>query len=214
MATYKKPYKADLFDLYVKWKALPSIYRGASAETLEKIGIDEPTVFELLSIKTQAQFAAQYDVDIGTLTDWNKRIDKENLLEPFRSSAFRKIVRNVFFSLAIKQAKEPTSAGTRLLAELSYGKYRPIEDPPKVTTVEEDAEKEKFQLIRQDIWDKAMRTLDLSYSEEALAETERLEKIDQARWFPESVTEPTVKEKKFELSEEVKEKIRRAKLDL
>lgn len=55
--------------------------RGQPEPVLQKMGMDDPEVFELLKIKTQTEFAEQYGIkDLGTLTDWNKIIHKEGLL--------------------------------------------------------------------------------------------------------------------------------------
>ncbi len=57
---------------------LPSGYRGLPAEILEQHGHDDPLLKELEGIKTQTQFAQRFGIkDLGTLTDWNRKIDWE-----------------------------------------------------------------------------------------------------------------------------------------
>ncbi len=116
----KEPYKSRLFDMYIHWKSIPAIYRGSPAELMEKIGIDDSTALELMGLKTQAEFAAKFKVDIGTLSDWNKRINSKNLLKPFYSDTLKKVVSNAVASLAINQVKNPTPAGIRVLNDIAY----------------------------------------------------------------------------------------------
>jgi hypothetical protein len=65
---------------------------------LEKFGIEEESAFELLAIKTQLEFSKIYKVDVGTLTDWNKRLEQDGLVKDINSWA-RKLTPNVIFAL-------------------------------------------------------------------------------------------------------------------
>jgi len=77
----KKPYKKQEFDTYVAWKSLPAYFRGKPREFLEKFGIKNEITILLLSIRTQKEFAEKFGInDLGTLTDWNKKIEKEGLV--------------------------------------------------------------------------------------------------------------------------------------
>ena len=67
----KDPYKKQVYETYALWKSLPSFLKGQPRVALEKFGIEEETMFELLSVKTQLDFSKKYEVDTGTLTDWN-----------------------------------------------------------------------------------------------------------------------------------------------
>jgi CheY-like chemotaxis protein len=114
----RNPYKASEFNRYVLWKSIPSILRGASSEYLEKIGLDSQAIFEFSNITTQAEFAKKYKVDMGTLSDWNKRISEERLLVSYDLDNLGKMVRNVVTSLAVKQLKDVTPAGTKVLVDM------------------------------------------------------------------------------------------------
>lgn len=95
----KSVYRTQDFETYVIWKSLPSILRGQPRQVLEKQGIDDELAMELLQIKTQKDFAVKYGIkDQGTLTDWNKKIEQEGLLENINSWA-RKLTPNVIYSL-------------------------------------------------------------------------------------------------------------------
>jgi hypothetical protein len=94
----KDPYKAQVYTTYALWKSLPSFLKGQPRVALEKFGIEEETMFELLSVKTQLDFSKKYEVDTGTLSDWNKRLEKDGLTKDLNAWA-RKLTPNVIFAL-------------------------------------------------------------------------------------------------------------------
>lgn len=94
----KEPYKQQTYETYALWKSLPTFLKGQPKMSLEKFGIEEDILFELLQIKNQKQFGQEYQVDSGTLTDWNKRIQKDGLIKDINSWA-RKLTPNVVFAL-------------------------------------------------------------------------------------------------------------------
>jgi hypothetical protein len=50
----KDPYKKQVYETYALWKSLPSFLKGQPRVALEKFGIEEETMFELLSSKDSA----------------------------------------------------------------------------------------------------------------------------------------------------------------
>lgn len=87
------------FEAYIAWKSLPVFLRGQPKAVLNKMGVDDDITIHLLQIKNQTEFAKEFGVkDLGTLTDWNKRIEKEGLLDDINKWA-RKLTPNVVFSL-------------------------------------------------------------------------------------------------------------------
>lgn len=94
----KDPYKKQVYETYALWKSLPSFLKGQPRVVLAKFGIEEEAVFELLSIKTQLDFSKKYEVDAGTLTDWNKRLEKDGLSKNLNAWA-RKLTPNIIFAL-------------------------------------------------------------------------------------------------------------------
>lgn len=92
-------YRKKEFEAYVAWKSLPSFLKGQPEAVLKKTGMDDEAVLELLTIRTQTEFAARFGIkDLGTLTDWNKRIENEGLLDGVYAWA-RKLTPNVVFAL-------------------------------------------------------------------------------------------------------------------
>jgi hypothetical protein len=82
------------------------------------MGIDDEIAIELLQLKTQKDFAAKYDVkDLGTLTDWNKRIENDGLLDGMNSWA-RKLTPNVLLALYKTATKEGKAKEVKAWFEL------------------------------------------------------------------------------------------------
>lgn len=111
-------YKTRDFSSYVLWKSLPSFLKGQPRAVLEKFGISDEVMLQLLEIKTQTEFAHRFGVkDLGTLTDWNKRIEKEGLLTSINSWA-RNLTPNVVFALYKNVSKNGRAHEVRAWFEL------------------------------------------------------------------------------------------------
>lgn len=111
-------YKKQDFASYVLWKSLPSFLKGQPRIMLEKFGITDDATIELLSIKTQTDFASRFGIkDLGTLTDWNKRIEKEGLLISINSWA-RTLTPNVVLALYKNVSKNGKAQEVRAWFEI------------------------------------------------------------------------------------------------
>ena len=87
------------FEMYKVWKSLPPMLKGKPVVNLRKFGIEDEDLLSLLQIKTQTEFAEHYGVgDLGTLTDWNKRIRDEGSHDDIHLWA-RQLTPNVMFAL-------------------------------------------------------------------------------------------------------------------
>ena len=114
-------YKKQDFDSYVLWKSLPSILRGQPRQMLEKFGIDDETAIGLLEIKTQAEFAKRFNIkDPVTLSDWNKRIEKDGLIQGINGWA-RKLTPNVTLSLYKSITKNGKASEVKAWYEIVEG---------------------------------------------------------------------------------------------
>jgi len=113
----KRPYKNQTYETYALWKSLPSFLKGQPRAHLEKFGIDEEITFELLKTKNQAQFSKEYNIDVGTLTDWNKRLEKDGSTRDLNSWA-RKLTPNVVFALYKNITKNGRAQEVRAWYEL------------------------------------------------------------------------------------------------
>lgn len=111
-------YRKQDFNSYVLWKSLPSFLKGQPKVMLEKFGIADDVTIELLSIKTQGEFATKFGIkDQGTLTDWNKRIEKEGLLTSINSWA-RSLTPNVVLALYKNASKHGKAQEVRAWFEI------------------------------------------------------------------------------------------------
>jgi hypothetical protein len=114
-------YKRQDYESYAMWKALPSVFRGQPRMVLEKLGIDEDVMISLLEIKTQAEFARRFDIkDPATLTDWNKRLEKEGLVPRINEWA-RKLTPNVIGALYRNVSKNGKAAEVKTWFEIVEG---------------------------------------------------------------------------------------------
>lgn len=89
-------YKHQEFAMYRVWYSLPAFMKGKDATFLkEKMGFEDDTMVELLQIRTQAEFAKKYSVNLGQLSTWNKYIDAN--YDPFQEikAWSQKLIKNV-----------------------------------------------------------------------------------------------------------------------
>ncbi len=114
-------YKTQEFESYVMWKSMPSILRGQPKQVLEKFGIDDELTISLLEIKSQTEFAKRFGIkDISTLTDWNKNIEKEGLIQDTNAWA-RKLTPNVLLSLYKTITKDGKAGEVKAWYEIVEG---------------------------------------------------------------------------------------------
>lgn len=79
----KNVYKEKEFNIYVLWKFLPAHLKGMQKNDLKLSGYEDPLISKIIKIKNQTEFANYFHIkDLGTLTDWNKRIKKDGITSP------------------------------------------------------------------------------------------------------------------------------------
>ncbi len=125
-ATYEHPelsvYKKQEYEAYLMWRSMPSILRGQPRHVVEKFGIDDEVAMSLLEIRTQSEFAKRFGIkDLGTLTDWNKRIDEQGGLMQGVSRWAKKLTPNVVAALYREVTKTGKAAETRMWMEIVEG---------------------------------------------------------------------------------------------
>lgn len=92
----KITYKEKEFETYVLWKSLPAHFRGMKKEQLESYGFTDPLVMKIAMIKNQTVFAKKFGIkDLGTLTDWNNKIEKNKLNTHTPQTAFEKQIETI-----------------------------------------------------------------------------------------------------------------------
>ena len=111
-------YKTQDFESYTMWKAMPSVLRGQPRQVLEKFGIDDEIAISLLEIKTQTEFAKRFDIkDLATLTDWNRKIEKDGLIPGINAWA-RKLTPNVLLALYKSISKDGKASEVKAWYEI------------------------------------------------------------------------------------------------
>lgn len=115
-------YKKQEFESYVLWRAMPSILRGQPRHIIEKLGIDDEIAMSLLDIKNQTEFARRFGIkDLGTLTEWNKRIEEMGGLLKNINGWARKLTPNVVSALYREATKTGKAAEVKAWMEIVEG---------------------------------------------------------------------------------------------
>jgi hypothetical protein len=88
------------FETYLLWRSLPSMIKKETPDILERLGMAEGELAELLQIKNQQDFCSKYKIgDDTTISRWNKRIEAEGLLSDKRMWWLKRLTSNVMMSL-------------------------------------------------------------------------------------------------------------------
>lgn len=99
VAATKRPRE---FELYCIWKSLPPMMlapvSGTVNDVIEKLRIEDPTILELIKLRTQEDFAKYFDINKNTLVDWNRLVAKRDTLVDIRKWA-KTLTKNVLFSM-------------------------------------------------------------------------------------------------------------------
>ncbi len=115
-------YKMREFECYVLWRSMPPIFRGQPKHVLEKMGIDDEIAISLLEIKNQTEFAKRFGIkDLGTLSDWNKKIDERGLILQSINAWARKLTPNVIAALYRETTKTGKAAEVKVWMEIVEG---------------------------------------------------------------------------------------------
>jgi len=116
-----KPYKKDIYDAYVAWRSIPASMRHNGAGAMAQDFIDEDARFvELLTIKNQSEFAKKYNIENSTLTNWNKLIEKKDVMSEVRQWG-QKFTKNVLFSLYRNVLENGNAEEARLWFQIVEG---------------------------------------------------------------------------------------------
>jgi len=115
-------YKKQEFESYVLWRSMPSILRGQPRHVIEKLGIDDELAMSLLDIKNQTEFAKHFGIkDLGTLTEWNKRINENGGLMKDIVCWAKKLTPNVISALYREATKSGRAAEIKAWMEIIEG---------------------------------------------------------------------------------------------
>ena len=121
----ENPYKEDVFDIYVLWKSLPPLLKNPPAgprgkpnarEFAESQGFDDDEILRLISIPSQTAFAAEFNLNINTLTEWNKKIKKEHIIQHTKGWALD-LMPNIIMSMYSSAMKKNNPLTYKLLLQ-------------------------------------------------------------------------------------------------
>ena len=115
-------YKRQEFESYILWRSMPSILRGQPRHVIEKLGIDDEIAMSLLDIKNQTEFAQRFGIkDLGTLTEWNKKIEDMGGLMKNINCWAKKLTPNVVSALYREATKTGKAAEVKAWMEIVEG---------------------------------------------------------------------------------------------
>ncbi len=115
-------YKKREFECYVLWRSMPSIFRGQPRHVIEKMGIDDEIAMSLLEIKNQTEFAKRFGIkDLGTLSEWNKKIEERGGLMRSINAWARRLTPNVVSALYREATKTGKAAEVKAWMEIVEG---------------------------------------------------------------------------------------------
>lgn len=104
-----EPIKKYEYDVYCLWRSIPAFFRFPPIDKKTKtratprefamaMGIEDEQMLDLVDITTQKEFGARFNVDEGTLCDWNKTAGAQNGMDEAMRWA-KNLSKNVLFSL-------------------------------------------------------------------------------------------------------------------
>lgn len=128
----RKPYKHGVFEIYLLWRSVQGFMGYTKAqEVIQKMGSNNSEIGKIFSIQNQTEFAKAYKVENSTLTNWNKLIDREDLLKDVLEPA-RRLTKNVLFALYRKAIDTGSAEEVRLWFQYvegwTYQSSRPKEE--------------------------------------------------------------------------------------
>jgi len=95
----RRPYKQGVFEMYPLWRSVKGFMGQSKAqEVIKRAGNNGSSVSDVFTLRNQTEFAKTYKVENSTLTNWNKLIDREDLLKDVQEPA-RRQTKNVIASL-------------------------------------------------------------------------------------------------------------------
>ncbi len=108
--------KTKEFKMFFIWQSMPSVYFGKTPAYLREIGIHDESAHELLSIKTQKEFAKKFNVREATLSEWKGKI-KESGLSDDSKTFFKGLTKNILGAFYHKTLEHADAQRVRLWLE-------------------------------------------------------------------------------------------------
>lgn len=110
----RKPYKREVFEVYLLWRSVQGFMGHTKAqEVIQKMGSTNSELGVIFSIQNQTEFANVFKIENSTLTNWNKLIDREDLLKDVLEP-MRRLTKNVLCALYKKAIDTGNAEEARL----------------------------------------------------------------------------------------------------
>jgi hypothetical protein len=110
----RKPYKNGVFVVYLLWRSVQGFMGHIKAqEVIQKMGSSNSEIGVIFSIQKQTEFANLFKIENSTLTNWNKLIDREDLLKDVLEP-MRRLTKNVLCALYKKAIDTGNAEEARL----------------------------------------------------------------------------------------------------
>ncbi len=117
----RKPYKREVFEVYLLWRSVQGFMGHTKAqEVIQKMGSTTSELGVIFSIQNQTEFAKVYKIENSTLTNWNKLIDREDLLKDVLEP-MRRLTKNVLCALYKKAIDTGNAEEARLWFQFVEG---------------------------------------------------------------------------------------------
>jgi hypothetical protein len=115
------PYKREVFEVYLLWRSVQGFMGHTKAqEVIQKMGSGNSELGVIFSIQNQTEFAKVYKIENSTLTNWNKLIDREDLLKDVLEP-MRRLTKNVLCALYKKAIDTGNAEEARLWFQFVEG---------------------------------------------------------------------------------------------
>lgn len=125
-----EPYLKDIYETFCVWRSLPAFFKyppkdksgvqPTPQQFAESMGVDDPSILELLDIRTMGDFAERYKVSRDTLTDWGKTLKSRDSLNDLRSWA-KALSKNVLMALYNTAMRKGFAQEVKLYFQLIEG---------------------------------------------------------------------------------------------
>ncbi len=96
--------KDAVYELFKAWLAVPPVLRGMDPERATQLG-GEAFAQELLSIRTQGEFAKKFGMNEATLVGWKHRAHKEGSIKEIVEETAHEYLPNLMHSFYLKTMK-------------------------------------------------------------------------------------------------------------
>src|SRR6185369_4601753 len=140
-------YKKEEYLAFKIWVSIPRMFRGLPETSFLIRSIKDPRVRKIATIQTQKEFAKHFRIrDLGTLTDWRKKIEEEKPDKYLYSPLANTIFQNLVAALYMRGLLYAKPRDIRLFLELIEDWEEPKFEKPPPRPVYDLTDEEKAEL--------------------------------------------------------------------